>query len=278
MESREQQNERIRREVERYNSMPGNLNSDRTDANGNMVLADGIDCPVCKNRGSLYVIQEDDSGIARWYFKPCECMARRMAVKRIRESGLDGAMQRCTFDTFKTETPWQVRMRDTAMQYIREGVRDGAWLYVGGQSGAGKSHLCTAVAGVILRKLELRYVVWPRFATKAKAVVNDTEEYEREVEPLRKVRVLYIDDMLKPAFGQSSDGKATNGDIRLAFDILNARYIDRLPTIISSEWHITEIAKMDQAIAGRIAEMCGPYRMDIKRDDSRNYRLRDTTL
>lgn len=275
----ERYNTQIQREVEYGNSQPGILNKDHFDSQGNIIPGDGIECEICKNRGYLYVIKFDDKGRAQRFYMSCECVPRRMAVRRIRESGLGNALKRYTFESFTTDQDWQKRMKDTAMRYLRDGVRDGAWMYVGGMSGCGKSHLCTATAGVILRKLDLRYVVWPRFAPKAKSFVTDDAEYEREVDPLRTVRVLYVDDMFKPTFGSvSSSNGVSAADVRLAFDILNARYIDRLPTIISSEWYLSELGKIDQAVAGRIIEMTGQFRMDIKRIPERNMRVNSAEI
>lgn len=72
------------------------------------------------------------------------------------------------------------------------------------------------------------------------------------MEPLKKVKVLYIDDFFK--------GSVTSGDINLAFELLNSRYIspDKI-TIISSELTIEQILKYDAAIGGRIAERAGEY-------------------
>ena len=90
---------------------------------------------------------------------------------------------------------------------------------------------------------------------------------------------LYIDDFLKPLKGRDgSDGNATAADLRLAFDILNLRYLNRKPTIISSEWFSHEIGALDEAIAGRISEMCGPWKIDIARDAKRNLRMRENVI
>lgn len=269
---------RVERDIARQNAVPGLLNTDHYDGSGNMIRADGVDCPLCKNKGFSYVLRVDDNGNCASLYKKCECMTQRIAVRLLRESGLERSIQRYTFETFRTDAEWQKRMKDGAMQYLRNGVKDGAWMYVGGQSGAGKTHLCTAVAGVILRKLELRYMLWPHEAQNIKALANSTD-YDDAMRPLQEVRCLYVDDFLKPVFDRSGgEAVATAADVKLAFDILNHRYVNGLPTIISSEWFSAEIVKIDQALAGRIFEMSGDYRMDIKRDPNRNYRLRQETM
>lgn len=273
-EQLERENAKIQADADTYNAREGLLNVDHTDGQGNLVPGDGVDCPLCRNKGSFLVMMLDENGWGQMAFKACECMKRRLAVRRIRESGMGKAVQRCTFPAFEVKEDWQRQMKDTALAYLREGVKDGAWLYIGGQSGCGKTHICTAVCGVMLRKLAVRYMAWPHEAQKIKAVANDAEQYGALAKPLQEAEALYIDDLLKPLKGRDgSDGNATAADLRLAFDILNMRYLNQKPTIISSEWFMSELGTLDEAIAGRISEMCGKWKLDIGRDKARNYRL-----
>jgi len=62
--------------------------------------------------------------------------------------------------------------------------------------------------------------------------------------------------------------------VRIAFEILNARYNARLTTLISSELDIGELSKVDGAVAGRIKEMSGLFLSNIHSDESRDYRWR----
>ena len=278
-EIRERENAKIQAEADRYNDQPGALNIDHTDARGNLVRGDGIDCEACLNRGSVYVVLTGEDGVARRYFKQCSCMKRRLAVRRIQASGMERALQRYTFQAFEATEDWQAGMKQTALDYLQNGVKDGAWLYIGGQSGCGKTHICTAVAGVMLRKLAVRYMAWPHEAQKIKAVANDAEQYAALVKPLQEAEALYIDDFLKPLKGRDgSDGNATTADLRLAFDVLNMRYIGQRPTIISSEWFSHELGALDEAIAGRISEMCGPWKVDVGRDKARNRRMKGNVV
>lgn len=275
----QRENVRVQEEADQYNERPGALNVDHVDAHGQLVRGDGIDCEVCLNKGSVYVVLTGEDGVARMYFKQCDCLKRRLAVRRIQESGMERALKRYTFQAFETNEDWQAEMKQTALSYLNEGVKDGAWLYIGGQSGSGKTMICTAVAGVMLRKLAVKYMAWPHEAQKIKASANDDEKYGELVKPLQEAEALYIDDFLKPLKGKDgSDGNATAADLRLAFDVLNMRYINQKPTIISSEWFSHELGALDEAIAGRISEMCGPWKIDIARDGKRNMRMRENTI
>jgi len=60
--------------------------------------------------------------------------------------------------------------------------------------------------------------------------------------------------------------------VRLAFEIINARYNTQRTTLISSEFTIDDLQMIDAAITGRIKEMCGIYALNIESNESRNYR------
>jgi len=98
----------------------------------------------------------------------------------------------------------------------------------------------------------------------------------RQMRRYQRAEVLLLDDFLKPGRDRKGNEEgASAADMRLAFDLLNARYLNRLPTIISSEWHIGELAEMDEAVASRIYEMGTGFIVNIKRDKARNWRYRN---
>jgi DNA replication protein DnaC len=88
--------------------------------------------------------------------------------------------------------------------------------------------------------------------------------------------VLYIDDLFKCGknFGDEIQ-KPSGGDINIAFEIINGRVAQKKKTIISSESTLLELFDIDEAIAGRIKQMCGEYCISISRGDGKNYRKRD---
>ena len=78
--------------------------------------------------------------------------------------------------------------------------------------------------------------------------------WETMVRPLAK-RILVIDDLFKNG--------AADADVRIIFEILNYRYLNRLPIIISSEMVSFELLDIDEAIGSRIREMCKDRITDI---------------
>ena len=147
------------------------------------------------------------------------------------------------------------------------------WLFMGGQVGAGKTHLCTAVVGKFFSMGKAaRYMLWRDESPVLKAVVNSAEEYLAAMEPLKTAEVLYIDDLFKTERGKSP----TEADIKLAHELLNYRYINRnLVTIISSELLIDDLIDIDEAIGSRIYELSKQnYCVQIGYNRDKNFRLK----
>jgi DNA replication protein DnaC len=158
-------------------------------------------------------------------------------------------------------------MKDSVERFIAN--PGGHWLMLCGQSGAGKTHLCTAVFVRLSERLGLagEYLQWNADSRRLKATALDDPDdvWNRyKVAPL-----LYIDDLFKCRQGQ----EPSDADIRLAFELLDHRYNNQLITILSSEWTFDKLLATDQAIGSRIRELCGPYLISITPDPAKNYRL-----
>lgn len=248
---------------------------DWNNSEGTLHEEDGYNCPICKNRGDIAQLMEYPPGCWQHKFRVCKCMTTRASIRRMNESGLGNVIRDCTFERYETPEPWQQTIKARAMEYAGE---KRGWLYMGGQSGAGKSHLCTAVCReFLLSGKAVAYMMWADDAAKLKAVSLDAEERERMMERFKKTEVLYIDDLFKPARdGMNQKQRPTAADVKLAFEILNYRYMDpKLLTIISSEWSQDELLDIDEATGGRIFQKAGKYGISISEDRKRNYRTRN---
>jgi DNA replication protein DnaC len=105
---------------------------------------------------------------------------------------------------------------------------------------------------------------------RLKASVNDPDSYDKTMEDLKRVKLLYIDDFLKVGGGE----RPREGDLNVAFELLNARYSNpQLLTIISTERTPQEIMGFDEAIASRINERCGKFRLTFE-GEQKNQRKR----
>ena len=250
------------KKAEDYNASAGHMNEQ-----------DGYDCPICKNKGDIMMVEVLDNW-PRPRVRECKCMAMRYTIARMKRSGLQNIITDCTFEKYEELDPWHTSVKNRAKEYAGN---PSGWFFMGGQSGAGKSHLCTAICRTfLLRGERVQYMMWVDDAAKLKGIVNEGDEYVREVDRFKKAPVLYIDDLFKVQndHGQNRQ-KPTAADVRLAFEIINYRVVSKLPTIISSEFTLAELVDVDQAVAGRIAEMAESNAISITPDISKNYRLRN---
>lgn len=226
---------------------------------------EGFDCPVCLNRGFIWHVEDGE----KWT-EPCKCMATRAGLSRLKKSGLAEAAKLCTFSRFQAVEEWQKVLLETAKRFLADKNRQ--WMFVSGQTGCGKTHICTATAVRLLKAgAPTRYIQWTTAARELQAAIYDEDDYRRLIEPLKKTKVLYIDDLFKTRGNELPSEK----EFKLAFEILNARYANpQLITIISTEHSLRTLYEMDAALAGRIAERCGQYRVQIAEKAGRNYRER----
>lgn len=200
-----------------------------------------LDCQLCRNKG--YIAVKNGDGIVT---HECACVAKRRVLKRIRQSGMGDMLAMFTFENYATPKQWQKDVKNMAIEYITDGF--GKWFIIVGESGTGKTHLCTAMCSELIEAgKHVRYMLWRQEAPRLKALVYDRTKYEQEMRNYMRADVLYIDDFFK--------GAVTDADLNLAFELLNARYnAPRTQTIISSEKSIEELLDIDEAIGSRIYE------------------------
>ena len=217
----------------------------------------GVDCPICNNTGHLLYRKD---GIT--YAKECECMAKRRFLRRVRKSGMDDMLARYTFESFETPTAELASIKAIAEEFCNANA---GWFFICGKSGSGKTHICTAICSRLLEKgNEVYYMSWRDESRQLKALMN-TDEIDGKLERLKRVKVLYIDDFLK--------GGRNEADIRLAFEIINARYNDtRLRTLISTEETLDSLLRIDEALGSRIIERSKGCRCRAPKE---NWRLKN---
>ena len=222
-----------------------------------------LDCPKCKNKGYISFIDGDTLST-----RECECMQRRYFISKIKTSGLESLAERYKFRLFNASEQYQKDMLDIAYRYATTDTA--AWLFMGGQCGSGKSHLCVAAAMKILKSGKtVRYFVWDDMYTEIMlhTSISTADERERMVETIRNAEVLYIDDFL-------CQEKPKDAELKLASEILKYRYNKNLRTIISSEKTLDELYSVARGITGRISEKCGAFKYSIDHDAKKDYRLR----
>lgn len=220
----------------------------------------GYDCPKCRNRGDFEEIR--DGEIVRVL---CDCRKKRKAMALLQASGLAEAVERMTLNNFQTPEEWQRDRKRRAVQFLTQDC--GGWFAILGVTGSGKTHICTAICGELLRRGKMvRYVEWARFAQSLDRLYYDDSAFSDFYNPVRDVEVLYLDDFLK----HENKGRA----LTFAFDLIDHRGKAGLQTIISGEMELAQIAALDTALAGRLVEFCGDYLFQNGKDPARNWRIR----
>lgn len=235
------------------------------EAEGDLNKKDGYSCEICKNKGHFLII--DDNGVELYH--ECKCKKAREAIKKANRSSLGNVITQYTFSNFETTEAWQKHIKDKAIEFCSD--NNSKWFYMGGQSGCGKTHICTAIfAHYIKQGGSVRFMTWQEDAKRLKALVNEPE-YQKEIDEYKNVDVLYIDDFLKTTRGTDP----TAGDLNIAFEIINRRLLNNNAiTIISSETPLDGLIDYDEATMSRIYQNAGKFIITIDKDRGKNYRLK----
>ena len=232
------------------------------------------ECELCHDQA--WITEKDENGILS--ARRCSCWPAREAKRLLQQSGLADVIDEKTFDSFADKTPVQKLIKETATQYVHDllAVKDDPskkkpWMYIGGNPGSGKTHICTAVCGELLKKgMGVKYMQWVTESKKLKLFGNDDPE-EQAAEFINP-QVLYIDDLLKQKY--TDNPVFSEADIRVAFTILNARYLLNRPTIISSEWDLLgHLLEADEGVFSRVYERSKEYTVIVERRRTNDYRL-----
>jgi DNA replication protein DnaC len=101
--------------------------------------------------------------------------------------------------------------------------------------------------------------------TAIKQNMLEEEFYKKQLSKYQTAEILLIDDLYK--------GKINESDINIMFEVINYRYLNYLPVIVSSEFTIDKMLNFDEAIGSRIYEMCKDHIVQIEGAEN-NFRLK----
>lgn len=119
------------------------------------------------------------------------------------------------------------------------------WLYLQGGSGCGKTHLAAAAANYAVGMgVPTLFLTVPDLLDTLRAAYDSEDTtFERRFDEIRNAQLLVLDD-----FGtQNASGWAREK----LFQVVNFRYINRLPTIVTTNLLLSEI---DERIRSRLAD------------------------
>lgn len=218
-------------------------------------------CSVCNDTGW----EKTEKG-----YKRCRCFEEERLKRMWESSGIKTDQSNLTFSTYKSINEATKKAKETAAGYCKnfEKIKDTRHNSISfiGQVGSGKTHLAVAIALNFLKKgIQVKYMPYRDIVTKIKMNMRDDEYYHKLIGQYQTAQVLLIDDMFK--------GKVNESDINIMFEIINYRYLNNLPVIVSSEFTADKMLDFDEAIGSRILEMCKDYTVEFIGQEN-NYRLR----
>lgn len=223
-------------------------------------------CELCKDTGWIHFEKDGKD-----YAKRCDCQKVIESENRLKRSGISEEFMKKTFDNYNdmSKIPLHIA-KSKAMQYTEhfpeiKNERHNSIIFMG-QVGSGKTHLSMAICNKLLNeyKTPVLYMPYRETILRIKQSVSDEINYNNAIERYKKTPVLMIDDLLK--------GKNTEADTNILFEIINYRYLNNLPMIVSTEKTLNQLLDFDEGVMSRLIEMANGYTVEIKGQEY-NYRL-----
>ncbi len=150
-------------------------------------------------------------------------------------------LKELTFDNFEPRgrfglSPQQADTLELAFNKSRQLAQshDG-WLLLQGKNGCGKTHLAAAIANFAVEVgVPTLFITVPDLLDSLRFAYQDPEEtFEERFEKIRRSNLLVLDD-----FGTQN---ATAWAQEKLFQILNYRYVNRLPTVVTTNLSLNQI-------------------------------------
>ncbi|WP_455539114.1 ATP-binding protein [Terrisporobacter sp.] len=228
------------------------------------VVKSNYECEKCRDLGYVFVVQDCHEVAV-----PCDCLAKKQAFEKLSKSNLTDAFKKKTFANYNCQSQWQVRAKHQVLKFCSSFQNSNFSLILSGKPGTGKTHLgIAAMLQLINNNITCKYIEYNNMIISLKQSVMDEENHMREMEKYVNPRVIFIDDFLK--------GKTTSTDLNYIYRIVNSRYLQQKPMIISTEKSIRQILDFDEAVGSRIVEMAGENVVCFD-GSSENYRLKNVT-
>lgn len=203
---------------------------------------------------------------------PCKCQEQRRLERLFAASKITPAFRAKTFANFKTQgrPPIITTMLKSAKDFVAKlpQLGENNWLALLGEPGSGKTHLAMAAANMLLAQgMQALYFPHVEGISEIMSGIDD-KTLTKKTTALKTVPLLLWDDFLKPIMG----GRPKEFEMRVAFEVINYRYLNLLPTVISSEHNPQGLLALDKATASRIIERSKGH-LTVAHGEGLNYRL-----
>ena len=210
-------------------------------------------CPVCGGLG--WVSRDlplDDPGFG--LVSPCVCRAEELDRDRFHRLQRYGQLEPYAGVTFETAETNGDRLNGENGRIFGEALArarqyaaaPSGWLVLHGPSGSGKTHLAAAIANdVIQRGLPALLVSVPDFLDYLRAAYSPVAEvpFDSLFQQVREAPLLVLDDLGAQASTPWAQEKL--------FQVLNQRFIERLPTVITLS---KPLAEMEPHLLSRLTD------------------------
>lgn len=233
---------------------------------------DGIQCDECGSTGWVEVVEDGHRCMTH-----CpKCWARRKVARMLRATGINPEdYKRYSLRSFdRDRSPEAAKMANLALRYLNEHTKGGPGFGVFGASGMGKTHICIAVCLALTQHFGEPHHYFSYRAEipdLIKATRSYSQDYDNAMDRWKNADNLYIDDLFKLS-GRVQDGHLGDIDreeLRVVFDLINARYVNHKTTIFSGEYSIKDISQIDMALGSRIYQMIEPYGLYVSGKNQR---------
>ncbi len=140
--------------------------------------------------------------------------------------------------------------KKTPLKNLKKGI------YLQGEVGRGKTMLAAAIFNNYLGQGRLKFTVVDDLIRKIKEAFNKSTEFN--IESYMEADLLILDDL-----GAEKTTEFVEGEL---YNIINYRYNNKLPTIITSNINWNDLESKypmnGKRIASRISEMCGSFNLN----------------
>lgn len=210
-------------------------------------------CGICRDTG--WVLSATNT------YKQCNCVRKERSERLWEQYGIKPSRVKKINDYLPYDDV-TAKAKEKSVEYIRSFNElkecENNWFALFGQPGSGKSHIVIAMGAALLKNnVSVVYMPYTEVMKEIKGNATNQEAYLRLVNRYMKAEVLVIDDLFKDKVKNGNIvADLTDVDIKHVYPILNYRYYNSLPTIISSECIPDILMELDEAQGGRILQRC----------------------
>lgn len=234
-------------EIMKRITLPGPEGAPRSGTNTASTSAGDDVCPICQGAGYVRIDAPVESpNFSRLIQCTCKREERwQRSMAQINDMSNMSLIRDWTFDSFDPSVPGTREAFEVARAYADDPYQ---WLILIGDYGCGKTHLAAAIANYALTNLNMRPVfsVVPDLLDYLRSTFSPSAEmrFESRFDTIRSADLLVLDDL--------GTENTTPWAKEKLFQIVNHRYMERLPTVVTTN---AEPDRIDGRIRSRLFDV-----------------------